>query len=116
MENKFFKMFKLDGVFENAKGYIDSRIQLFKLEIEEKLSRLLSALLISAIVLFLSLLVLIFFSLALGNYINELLESSYAGFSIVGIMYLLLIGITFSVRKTIQKKTLQLIMNILNKS
>jgi CBS domain containing-hemolysin-like protein len=104
MENKFFKMFGLEGFLENEQGYIDSKVQIVKLEIQEKLTNVITLLLLLISILFLSLMMLAFLSLALGYFLNTLLNSAYLGFLIMGLVFFILILILVFSKKTIHKK------------
>src|ERR1700759_618891 len=104
MEGKFFKMLGLDGFLENAQGYVDSKIQIAKIEIQQKLTGAITLVLMLISVLFLALMALAFLSMALGFFLNSLLNSSYLGFLIMAIFFFLLIIILVLSKKTIQKK------------
>ena len=104
MENKFFKMFGLEGFLENAQGYIDSRVQMVKLEIQEKLTNVITLLLVLLSIMFLSLMMIAFLSMALGYFLNSLLDSSFLGFLIMGGIYFVLILILVFSKNSIHKK------------
>jgi hypothetical protein len=91
MENAFLKFLKLNGLFENIKGYIDKRLQLFKLEAMEKASNIVASLSILFLLAFMFLMMLLFFSLALGSYLNHLLESTYMGYVVLTVFFFLVV-------------------------
>lgn len=113
MENKFLKFLKLDGLMDSVKGYIEARIQLFKLEMQEKASNVITSAIFVVLLAFCGLMALMFLSLALGNYLNTVFGNSYMGFCVMGAFYLLLVlllginvsrgGLHNKVRKTIFK-------------
>ncbi|WMJ71583.1 phage holin family protein [Cytophagaceae bacterium ABcell3] len=88
MENRFFKMFGVESLFENLKGYIDARIQLIKLEIQEKTAHIITIIAIAALLFFAFFMTIIFLSIALGGFLNEVLNSMFLGHLIVGAIYL----------------------------
>lgn len=109
------KMFKIDGLLDNAKGYIDAKIQMIKLEAQEKISKIVSTLLVIILVLFMSMMVLLFFTLALANYLNSLFDSSYIGFVILGLFFLLMVVLAALSKKFIYKLILSLTAEIMTK-
>jgi len=91
MDLKFLKFLKLDGLLEGVKGYIEARIQLFKLELQEKASNVLATIIFIVMVAFCTLMTLIFLSLALGFYLGHLFGNNYIGFLIIGLFYLVIL-------------------------
>ena len=91
MENSFFKFFKLDGIIEHIKGYIETRIELFKIEVQEKAAKIITSLVFVVLLSFSFIMLLIFMSLALGNYLNSLFNNSYMGFAILALFYLIMV-------------------------
>lgn len=89
MDNPFLKFLKLDGLLEAVKGYIDARIQLFKLEMQEKASNVIATMIFIVLVAFCALMTLIFISFALGFFLGRLLGDTYLGFLIIGLFYLI---------------------------
>jgi lipopolysaccharide export LptBFGC system permease protein LptF len=95
MQNQFLKFLKLDGLLDSVKGYIEARLQLFKLEMQEKASNVIATAIFIVLMAFCGLMALMFLSLALGNYLNEVLGNSYLGFCMLGAFYLLLLLVLF---------------------
>lgn len=91
MENKFLKFLKLDGLLDGLKGYIETRIQLLKLELQEKAANVITIAIFIGLLIFCGLMMLMFLSLALGNYLNELFGNSYMGFCVLGVFYLIMV-------------------------
>lgn len=88
---QFFNMLKIDNLIENISGYIDTRLELFKIEIKEWIAKILSNLIYFLILLMLILVILIFISMSAGFYLNQILESNFWGFGIVASFYLLIV-------------------------
>lgn len=91
VENKFTKFLKLDSLFESAKGYIDARFQLLKLEMQEKTANAMTTAIFIILIGFCSMMALMFLSIALGNYLNTILGTNYWGYCILGGFYLIVL-------------------------
>ena len=91
IESKIFKFLKLDSLLDGVKGYIDARIQLFKLEMQEKAANVLTSVIFIVMVVFCGLMTLVFLSLALGNFLNEVFGNTYLGFCVLGLFYLIML-------------------------
>jgi len=117
MENKFLKFFKLDGLLESLKGYIDARLQLLKLDLAEKASGIIASLVFVVLLAFCFIMMLIFLSIALGNYLNSLFNSSYLGFALMGIFYFILVVIlamNITGKGALHRKVKNLMLSIMN--
>lgn len=100
MIENLLKLLKFDVIIENLKAYIETKIELLKLEAQEKLAQILTVILLLMCISFLGMLSFIFLNLALGGFINELLNSQYLGFLIVGGFYfLLMLLLSFNISK-----------------
>jgi hypothetical protein len=91
IKDKVMEWLHLDDLIDNGKKYLDARIELVKLEVSELLTNLISALIVVFIILFFCLMMLAFLSIALGAFLNEKMNSQYAGYLIMGGIFLLLI-------------------------
>lgn len=81
--------------------YIDVRLQLAKLTVVEKTSGVLSFLVFIFISLFISLAVLVFAGMALGEMFSDLTGSRPLGYLITTGIYILLLLLLFALRKSI---------------
>jgi hypothetical protein len=120
MDNKFLNFFKFDGILDVIKGYVDAKIQIFKLDIQEKASNVIATLFFMLLLLFSFLMMLVFSSLALGHYLNTLFDSEWMGFGVLALFYLLMMMVmAFNVTKGFLhkrvKKLMLIIMNAKNK-
>ncbi|GGH09508.1 phage holin family protein [Sphingobacterium alkalisoli] len=82
--------FSFSGSFQKIREYVDTRIDLMKLKVIAKSSRIIGALIVDICKLVLLLMIVFFFSLALGFYLGEVLGSYSAGFLATGGIFLLL--------------------------
>ncbi len=88
--------FSFSGSFQKAKEYIDTQIELIRLKAIAKSARVVGAIVVDIGKLLLGLIVIFFFSLALGFYLGELLGSYALGFLATGgifLVFLLLVSI-----------------------
>lgn len=84
------KFLKIEGLVQNLTGFVEAKIELFKLEIREEVAKVTSTALMVATVILLGLLALFFFSFGLAGYLNSLYESTHAGHWIVAGIYTIL--------------------------
>ena len=69
--------------------YIKVKGQQIKLEVISHVSRLLSHVLVVGFLILLGLFLIFFLSFGLSAYLNEILESSFLGYFVIGAVYLL---------------------------
>lgn len=80
-----------DSLIGNLTGYLDTRIDLVRLEIQQKVSTVFVGIIHGATLAILGLLFVIFVSIFAGLALNAALDSPYWGFGIVAGFYLLLL-------------------------
>lgn len=90
---------KAEDLAMHLKAYVQIEIELFKLTIAEKLSKIIANFLAAMVVMGVLLLFILFVSLALAFLIGEWLEKMSAGFFIVSILYLLIGVISWYARE-----------------
>jgi len=96
------KFLRLDNLVSTITGYVETRVELLKIEVREEASRVVSfGLMIAAYALF-ALLFLVFFSIGLANYISEQYGTTSTGYWIVSGTYALVGLIVISFRKSIR--------------
>ena len=76
--------FSFSGSFQKTKEYVDTQVELIKLKAIAKTSRILGAVILDIMKVILVLIIVFFFSLALGFYLGELLGSNALGFLTTG--------------------------------
>ncbi|WP_235925523.1 phage holin family protein [Pontibacter burrus] len=84
---------KSTNIIENLMGYIDTRIDIIRLEIQEKLKATFVNVVHGVLLGFFAFLSLIFLSIFLGLLLNHLLDSSFWGFGIIALFYIVLLVI-----------------------
>jgi hypothetical protein len=103
IKESIFKFFKLESLVENLSGYVESKVELVKLEIREDVSRLLAKSIVYAALMLFGFLFLIFFSIGLAQYINTFFEVPYAGSWIIALIYAITFFVLLLFRKDIHK-------------
>lgn len=97
------KLLKLDGLIESTKKYVEARIELLKVEIQEDVSKGISTGLVFLLIAAGFVLFIFFMSMALAMLLGEYV-GDFGGFAIVAGAYLLMALILFLVRKKLIKK------------
>ena len=118
MENikeKLLKFLHLENLIENLSGYIRTQVDLFKLELREEVSKIVSHGLMVVVLFLLFALFLVFFSFGLAALINEKMGSAFWGFWIVSGIYGLPFLIFLMFRKSISQYFERHIMSQFNR-
>ncbi|MBF9253160.1 phage holin family protein [Pontibacter sp. 172403-2] len=79
------------NLIDNLMGYIDTRIDIIRLEIQEKLKSSFVSLIHAVLLGFAAIMSVIFVSIFLGLLLNHLLDSSFWGFGIIALFYVILL-------------------------
>jgi uncharacterized membrane protein YqjE len=78
---------RVERLIQNLIGFLETRLELFKLEVKEEAIKLLSRVLLFVFLLLALTMLIIMGSFALGMYLNYVLESAYLGFLLVTLGY-----------------------------
>jgi len=87
IKETIFKFLRLDNLMESLSGYIETRIELLKIEIKEDIAKILASALVILIVVFLALIFLLFLSIGFAHYLNTFFEKEHIGYWIVAGIY-----------------------------
>jgi hypothetical protein len=87
IKDSIFKFLRLDNLIEHLSGYIETRVELIKIEIREEIAMVISHALTVGVLFLLGLLFLVFFSIGAALFLNGYFNSSSAGFWIVSGIY-----------------------------
>lgn len=112
LKDSILKFLKLDSLIEHVTGYVETRIELMKVEMQEEVSRVLSKALVFVVITAVMTLFILLFSMALAFKVAESL-GAFGGFAAVAGFYLLIGVATFIFRDSISEKlenTLQSVM------
>jgi hypothetical protein len=97
------KFFKVDSLISNLTGYVETRVEILKIEAKEEISKQLSNAAVYGAIGFLFVLVLLFLSTAVALTIGERI-GNFAGFSIVAGFYLIVAIVLLLNREKLIKK------------
>lgn len=111
MKEKILKLLKLESLFENLSGYVESKIELFKAEIREEVVSVLSKILVVLLIALAFFLLLIFASFSLAYYLGTLVGMT-AGLLIVAGLYLLIFILLLAFREQISEGILSIVLNM----
>jgi|SRR5690348_12152629 len=96
------------------KKYLDDRLLLIKLQLTEKISKLVALMFTSLIIVVISFFIMLFLSLMAGYYFASLTGSNYIGFGIVAAFYIVLLVILILLRKKVlQKNIVNMIIEVM---
>jgi hypothetical protein len=103
LKDTLSKFFKVDSLLSNLTGYVETRVELLKVEVKEDLSKGLAQAVAYLFIWFILALFLTFFSIGIALLLGKSL-SNVAGFSIVAAVYLIAgLMLWFSREKVISK-------------
>jgi uncharacterized membrane protein YqjE len=101
LKDSVFKFLKLDNIVDSLTGYVESRVELVKIEIREDVARVLSHGIVYGAIMLFAFLFLMFFSVGLAQFLNTFFTAAYAGYWIVSGVYLVVFLIFVLFRKGI---------------
>lgn len=114
LKDSILKFLKLDSLIENLTGYVETRIELTKMEIREDLARGLSKFLLFILLGAVFALFIILISIAVAHLIAKS-TGPFGGFAIVAGFYLLLGLLLFAFRGAIIVKLQDQLVQIMKK-
>lgn len=114
IKDTIFKFLRIDNLADNVSGYVESRVNLLKIEIKEDVAKILSRGLAQASIIFFALLFLIFFSIGLAQYINTFFTDAFQGYWIVSGIYFTFFLLFVIFRKSINRRLEKLFSEIIN--
>lgn len=88
LKDTISKFFKVDSLISNLTGFVETRVDLLKMEVKEDLASALAQAVAYLFIAFIFALFITFISIGLAVLIGERL-GNFAGFSIVGGVYLI---------------------------
>ena len=114
LKDSLIKFFKLGDIASNFTGYVETRIELLKIEIREDIAKGLSKLVVFVLMAFVFTLFVFFISMAAAYKLGESV-GQFGGFAIVAGVYLLLALGVFFMRDSIGKKIEKQVQDITKK-
>ena len=92
-KGKILKLLKLDKLLQNITGYIETQIELVKLDLKDQAAESIQKLIQVIIIMLFAFIFIIFISIACAVGINILTESKLLGYLIVAVVYLIIVMI-----------------------
>ena len=102
LKDTLLKFFKLDGLVNNLTGYVETRIELLKYEIKEDMAKAIAKISIVLLTAMLFTFFLLFISVSVAIKIGESI-GNFAGFGIVAAFYFVIMLIILIFREPISK-------------
>ncbi len=87
---KTLDILNLEKLIESITKFIELKMEIYELKVKEQLVHIISSFATLTLILTFGIIMLFFFSLALGFYLNSLFESNFIGFALIGAFYLLI--------------------------
>jgi hypothetical protein len=113
LKDTILKFFKIDGFIEGLGGYIETRAELFKLEIKEEITKSLAKLSVFFLLTVFFIASLMFISVAFALWLGTLV-GTMAGFAIVGGLYLIVTVTLLLFQKQIIQSIEKQLMKLVN--
>lgn len=103
LKDTLSKFFKVDSLLSNLSGYVETRIELAKIEVKEQVGKGLARVVTYSLVAFLAAIFFVFVSIAGALLLGQILGPAM-GFLIVGVFYLIVgVVVWLSRHKLIRK-------------
>ena len=93
------KIPETNGLIDNIYKYVQTYVEIAKLEVEERVQETIKKLIIGAILVLSGLLLLLFFLLTLALFLNHVFKSEYLGFLAVTVLLSIVITFVFYLGK-----------------
>ena len=101
IKDSIFKFLRLDNLVKSLSGYLETRVELVKIEVREEIIKVVSHGLMIGFCFLLAMLFLIFLSIGLANYISTYYGTTFTGYWIVAGAFGLICLIVIFLRKSI---------------
>ena len=103
LKDTILKFLKMESLIDNITGYVETRIELMKVEMKEEVAKALSKALVYVVIICMAMLFVMLISMAGAYKIAEFVGTP-GGFSIVAGVYLLLGFLVFAFRNSITER------------
>jgi hypothetical protein len=89
-KNKVFDILNLESVINHLSRFVDLKLEIYELKIKEQLVVIISSFATLTLILSFGMFMIFFCSLALGFFLNDVFESKFIGFVLIGLIYFLI--------------------------
>lgn len=103
LKESILKFLKLDSLMANMAGYVETRVELLKVEMKEDIARALSKAAVFIILAFVATLFIFFISMAVAYKIGEQI-GTFGGFAVVAAFYALVALVLWFTRDATSEK------------
>lgn len=97
---KVSNLFHIDRMIDHLVGFLETRLEILKLDFKEESVRVIAKLLTAAVIVLFSTLFFIFFSVTIAIILNQALGSEYLGYAIIAAFFLLLLVSVLIIKQT----------------
>jgi len=98
---KFLDIFRIKNIVNALIGFIETKVELYKIQFKEEIAHALSVLVLLIIFSMIGVLFILFLSHYLSTLLNDVLESDHLGYLAVSGLYLILGFVIYRMRKKI---------------
>lgn len=98
------RLFDFDKLINTLTGYIETRIELLKMDMRESMSVVITKLAVFTLLGFLGFFVLLFLFLGLAQWLNQLLESAFLGYFLVAAFFVIALFLVLISREKIMTR------------
>ena len=103
MKDKLLKLLNIDKLFDHVNGYVEARLKIFKLQLQEDSSKIFSEIVILLSQIFMALWLCFFLSVSFAYFLGELTGSVSLGFFILSLCYAFLFLFVYTQRLKLKK-------------
>ena len=109
-----FSFLNLDSIVENLSGFVEKKIEIYKIEFKEEAARAGARLVVMFVLALALFMAVFFFTVGLAAILNNVLESTYLGFLIMAGFYLLIVVVfiflnrSFGINKSLEEMFLKI--------
>ncbi len=100
------KFLKLDNISEHLSGYVEDRIELLKLELQEDTASVGAKILLFTVMLIFGLFFILFISVALAIFLNSVFDHDFVGYLIMAGIYLIFTTVAFALKDNTRIKNI----------
>jgi uncharacterized membrane protein YqjE len=109
------KFLKMDKLVESIARYLEARIELIKLDVQQEVANIIVKAIRIGLIAFMGLFALVFITIGLANLLNWAIGNPFIGYFIMAGVFLLIMGIGIAMQSTIHERVEQMTENMFTK-
>lgn len=90
LKTRILNLLNIDSIIDSFSHYVEKKLELLKLELKEDAAHIASRVIVLVVLGLIGFLLVLFLSITGGILLNEALESSWLGFALISLFYLLI--------------------------